>query len=130
VVDAGPPGAAADVANAAGDQGISAPTEQPPAGPLPSGDQVVDAPPQVDVLQVAARAPAKTPFLQREPAPEFPPDYPWFNSKPLTKNDLKGKFVLLDFWTYCCINCMHVLPTLRAIEDRRRADPRAWRDAS
>ena len=29
---------------------------------------------------------------------------------------LKGKFVLLDFWTYCCINCIHVLPELKKAE--------------
>jgi DNA-binding beta-propeller fold protein YncE len=40
----------------------------------------------------------------------------WLNSRPLTKQDLKGKFVLLDFWTYCCINCMHVLPELKKLE--------------
>src|SRR6185436_7557571 len=40
----------------------------------------------------------------------------WINSRPLTKNDLKGKFVLLDFWTYCCINCMHILPELKKLE--------------
>ncbi|MCA9269018.1 MAG: redoxin domain-containing protein, partial [Planctomycetales bacterium] len=30
--------------------------------------------------------------------------------------DLRGKFVVLDFWTYCCINCMHVLPELKKLE--------------
>ena len=30
--------------------------------------------------------------------------------------DLRGKFVLLDFWTYCCINCMHILPELKKLE--------------
>jgi thiol-disulfide isomerase/thioredoxin len=32
--------------------------------------------------------------------------------------DLRGKLVLLDFWTYCCINCQHVLPQLRKLEER------------
>ena len=32
-------------------------------------------------------------------APEFPPDLEWFNSRPLSLTDLRGKFVLLDFWT-------------------------------
>ncbi|MEK9630090.1 MAG: thioredoxin-like domain-containing protein [Nitrospinota bacterium] len=42
---------------------------------------------------------------------------PWFNSRtPLDLTDFKGKLVILDFWTYCCINCIHVLPTLKHIE--------------
>jgi thiol-disulfide isomerase/thioredoxin len=41
----------------------------------------------------------------------------WYNtSGPLDIEDLKGKFVLLDFWTYCCINCMHILPALKKLE--------------
>ncbi|PQO34055.1 hypothetical protein C5Y97_17345 [Blastopirellula marina] len=41
----------------------------------------------------------------------------WINTKgPLELKDLKGKFVLLDFWTYCCINCMHILPELKKLE--------------
>ncbi len=57
------------------------------------------------------------PFPVRLPAPEFPADATWANtSKPLQLKDLKGKFVLLDFWTYCCINCQHVLPTLHKLE--------------
>ena len=42
----------------------------------------------------------------------------WINcSRPLHYGqDLKGKLVLFDFFTYCCINCLHVLPTLREIE--------------
>ncbi len=56
------------------------------------------------------------PFERRAKAPEFPKDLQWMNSKPLTKADLKGKLVLLDFWTYCCINCMHILPELKKLE--------------
>jgi hypothetical protein len=33
-------------------------------------------------------------------APEFPPGLEWFNSRPLTLEDVRGKLVLLDFWTY------------------------------
>src|SRR5665647_1302199 len=44
-------------------------------------------------------------------APEFPAGLDWLNtSTPLRLKDLHGKFVLLDFWTYCCVNCMHILP--------------------
>jgi thiol-disulfide isomerase/thioredoxin len=50
-------------------------------------------------------------------APEFPAGLPWLNTdRPLTIAGLRGKVVLLDFWTYCCINCLHVLPELKALE--------------
>lgn len=42
----------------------------------------------------------------------------WINTggKEIKPEDLRGKFVLLDFWTYCCINCMHILPELKKLE--------------
>ena len=53
------------------------------------------------------------------PAPELAGGASWFNvSKPLTLADLKGKVVLLDFWTYCCINCMHIIPDLKKLETK------------
>ncbi len=46
----------------------------------------------------------------------------WLNvSGPVDLPQLRGKFVILDFWTYCCINCMHILPELKKLE---RAYPR------
>jgi thiol-disulfide isomerase/thioredoxin len=38
----------------------------------------------------------------------------WINSKPLTAKQLKGKFVLIDFWAYSCIKCIHAVPYVRA----------------
>lgn len=50
-------------------------------------------------------------------APEFPPGVEWLNTdKALKLSDLRGKVVLLDFWTYCCINCMHIIPDLKRLE--------------
>ncbi|MEE9258837.1 MAG: thioredoxin-like domain-containing protein [Nitrospinaceae bacterium] len=44
---------------------------------------------------------------------------PWFNVKaPLDLPQLKGKLVVLDFWTFCCINCIHLIPTLKRLEER------------
>lgn len=61
--------------------------------------------------------PLENPFARRVNIPEFPVGMQWLNtSKPLTKEDLKGKFVILDFWTYCCINCIHILPELKKLE--------------
>ncbi|CCQ90828.1 NHL repeat containing protein [Nitrospina gracilis 3/211] len=46
-------------------------------------------------------------------------DLPWFNAaRPLDLPELKGKVVILDFWTFCCINCIHVIPTLKRIEEK------------
>jgi DNA-binding beta-propeller fold protein YncE len=56
------------------------------------------------------------PFAQRLRAPELLGGE-WVNTaQPIRLADLRGRFVLLDFWTYCCINCMHVLPELKKIE--------------
>lgn len=75
---------------------------------------------------VAAQAPKanakaaqqENPFPQRVRVPDFSNDTTWLNSGPLTKADLKGKYVLFDFWTYCCINCMHILPELKKLEQQ------------
>ncbi|HFD87751.1 MAG TPA: redoxin domain-containing protein, partial [Gammaproteobacteria bacterium] len=53
------------------------------------------------------------------PAIEFSRDLPWLNvSRPLTLAELRGKVVILDFWTYGCINCMHVLKDLDRLEKK------------
>ena len=50
---------------------------------------------------------------------EFDPGLPWLNvSRPLTLKDLRGKAVILDFWTYGCINCVHVLEDLKRLEQK------------
>ena len=57
-------------------------------------------------------------------APELPADARWLNvGAPLSLRALRGHLVILDFWTYCCVNCMHVLPVLRAIEQRHVHEP-------
>src|ERR1041384_3174616 len=50
-------------------------------------------------------------------APEITGGRGWLNTdKPLTLAALKGKIVLLDFWTYGCINCIHIIPDLKKLE--------------
>ncbi|HEU0311474.1 MAG TPA: cytochrome c biogenesis protein DipZ [Sphingomicrobium sp.] len=44
----------------------------------------------------------------------------WLNSPPLTREQLKGKVVLIDFWTYSCINCIRTVPYVRAWAERYR----------
>ena len=48
--------------------------------------------------------------VQPTPAPEFQGLTNWINSPPLTMSQLRGKVVLVDFWTYSCINCIRSLP--------------------
>ncbi len=48
------------------------------------------------------------------PAPEISTPAEWFNSAPLTSKDIKGKVVLVDFWTYSCINCLRTLPYIKS----------------
>ena len=88
-----------------------------------------------------------------ETVPEFPAGAQWFNAPPLklarylaplgrdaaatggvsrvaaqpscvtARRELAGKVLILDFWTYCCINCMHVLPELAALEAKYAGRP-------
>ena len=46
--------------------------------------------------------------------PELDGAVAWLNSPPLTKEGLRGKVVLIDFWTYSCINCLRAIPYVRA----------------
>ncbi|RRD46415.1 cytochrome c biogenesis protein DipZ [Tessaracoccus sp. OH4464_COT-324] len=66
---------------------------------LPSGDE-----------------PARSAALGK--APEFEGITEWINSSPLTMSQLRGKPVLIDFWTYSCINCIRTQPYLNAWYDR------------
>ncbi|KAM6951364.1 NHL repeat-containing protein 2 [Aplochiton taeniatus] len=52
--------------------------------------------------------------------PDFEKDLEWLNTEgPLSlNNELGGKVVVLDFFTYCCINCMHILPDLHHLENK------------
>ena len=52
------------------------------------------------------------------PAPDFPGGLDWLNvDRPLSiSRDLRGKIILLDFWTLGCINCIHIIPDLKRLE--------------
>ena len=56
------------------------------------------------------------------PAPEFDGIDLWLNSEPLRMETLRGKVVLIDFWTYSCINCLRTLPHVRAWDEAYRDD--------
>jgi cytochrome c biogenesis protein CcdA/thiol-disulfide isomerase/thioredoxin len=56
------------------------------------------------------------------PAPDFAGIDQWLNSSPLTLQQLRGKVVLVDFWTYSCINCLRTLPHVEAWDRLYRKD--------
>ena len=65
----------------------------------------------------ADRASAAGGYPELGPAPDFAGSGPWLNrpgGRPLTLAGLRGRVVLVDFWTYTCINCLRTLPHLRA----------------
>lgn len=62
------------------------------------------------------------PRRARVRAPELIGKGGWLNTgdKQYTLADLRGRIVVLDFWTFCCINCLHVLDELRDLEEKHR----------
>ena len=69
----------------------------------------------VAVLAIAQFGPSallseETTRQDSRPAPEFSGISAWLNSPPLTVESLRGKVVLVQFWTYSCINCLRTLP--------------------
>ena len=90
-----------------------------PAGDEVEATDITEVPSAAGTTPVALnnlQAQSKNPFTRRLDVPDFPKGMSWINSRPLSKRDLKGKFVILDFWTYCCINCIHILPELKKLE--------------
>ena len=67
---------------------------------------------------------AKQPFVSALPvqgvAPSLDGAVGWLNSPPLTNEQLRGKVVLVDFWTYSCINCIRTLPYVNAWAEKYR----------
>jgi cytochrome c biogenesis protein CcdA/thiol-disulfide isomerase/thioredoxin len=61
------------------------------------------------VLPVST-AGSQTVLTDEGPMPDLTGAVAWLNSAPLTSNSLRGKVVLIDFWTYSCINCLRALP--------------------
>ena len=108
-----------------------------PVQPAPTSMPTVAAPTATpEPTRPAAATPAPTPVIPAqagtavEPcegtrggevgncAPEFEGTQAWINSDPLTMQGLRGKVVLIDFWTYSCINCIRTLPFLQTWHER------------
>jgi cytochrome c biogenesis protein CcdA/thiol-disulfide isomerase/thioredoxin len=81
------------------------------------GDELAAAPgggAAVASTGAAAASVAAAPVLDREaPLPSLAGATAWLNSPPLTRASLRGKVVLVDFWTYSCINCLRTLPYVK-----------------
>lgn len=59
---------------------------------------------------------------QRVEAPDFTGIDGWLNTSPLTLADLRGKVVLIDFWTFSCVNCVRTIPHLKVLYDDYKHD--------
>jgi thiol-disulfide isomerase/thioredoxin len=84
-----------------------APTAASPA----VADDVAGVPQETMLAETSTTNPATGDQANR--AKDFVDVTQWLNSPPLTLEELKGKVVLIDFWTYTCINCLRTLPYLR-----------------
>ena len=86
-----------------------------PGGPMADATAATTAP----TTTATATDPARPPGDRI--APELVGLGPWFNSPPLTLSALRGKVVLVDFWTHGCSNCINTLPHVQAWHARYRA---------
>jgi methionine-S-sulfoxide reductase len=88
-----------------------------PAAPSGGGAMMMNAKPEagseVGGAMMSAAAGNGAPVVEGD-MPELKGATTWFNSKPLTKAALHGKVVVVDFWTYSCINCLRALPYINA----------------
>jgi cytochrome c biogenesis protein CcdA/thiol-disulfide isomerase/thioredoxin len=91
------------------------------ASPQPQGnpqDKPQDKPGSMMMMSATAKGAAAGP----QTLPDLTGAGPWLNSPPLTPDQLKGKVVLIDFWTYSCINCLRSIPYVRAWADKYKAN--------
>jgi cytochrome c biogenesis protein CcdA/thiol-disulfide isomerase/thioredoxin len=100
----------------------SVPAELTPAQPVPSnvmsgGDAMMTASPAM-MMQAKPVKEKALPVLGD--APELSGAVEWLNSPPLTLQALRGRVVLVDFWTYSCINCLRTLPYIKAWAEKYR----------
>jgi len=96
---------------------------RPAEAPAVAADLVPQAPadpaPQAPAAAERAEAAAENNQAEAIKAPELEGGVAWLNTdKPIKIKDLKGKIVILDFWTLCCINCIHVMPDLAKLEKK------------
>lgn len=107
------------------------PTEAPePTAEPTTAPQATATPAATEPTETPEPEPTATPVAPQEPcegerggevgncAPEFEGTQEWVNSGPFTMESQLGKVVLIDFWTYSCINCIRTLPFLQTWHER------------
>jgi len=89
----------------------------------PASDATVDSalPPGSNMMIRVANSGAPAALPVEGQIPPLSGAVQWLNSPPLTADGLRGKVVLLDIWTYSCINCLRTLPYVKAWADKYRA---------
>jgi cytochrome c biogenesis protein CcdA/thiol-disulfide isomerase/thioredoxin len=91
-----------------------------PAAALPAMDSAAAQEAPVMTAMAAQAAPA--PLGIEGTMPSLEGAVAWLNSPPLTREKLKGKVVLIDFWTYSCINCLRAIPYVEAWSEKYKDD--------
>ena len=86
--------------------------------PNVSGAMMAQVPASGSAMKAADKAPGALPIEGN--LPPLDGAVQWLNSPPLTAQALKGKVVLVDFWTYSCINCLRSLPYVKAWAEKYR----------
>ena len=100
-------------------------TASRPPTPSPAGSTTCAAPRASRSRPPARQGVAGARLPRLGAAPDFTGNQRWFNTpggQPLSLRSLRGKVVLVDFWTYTCINCLRTLPYLEAWDARYRSD--------
>ena len=122
--DAGDPAADADEPTVETDEPTTA-TDEPEVETEDSTVAADEPTVEADESTAAADEPIPTPVLPEpdrtgdEPlAPELRDTGAWINSEPFTLDSRRGEVVLIDFWTFSCINCIRTLPYLRSWHDK------------
>jgi thiol-disulfide isomerase/thioredoxin len=102
------------------DAGADDVTSTEAAAPIAEEGGVTDA----AAVEAGVDACEPLPETEATMAPELDGGLAWLNvDDPLRLEDLRGYVVMLDFWTYGCINCLHQMPVLREIEDALEDEP-------
>ncbi len=99
----------------------SSPVAQAPAPPAPTAEPPTPRPPDPTPIPEPPPAPEPTSVaFDYIPAPELDKTGGWINSEPFTLagQQAEGKVVLIDFWTYTCINCIRTLPYVKQWHDK------------
>jgi len=110
---------AAFAQESATDDSRSVPTTTEEPTETPNAPENQEGAGETPVPAKPTEEPAPNPFPNRSKAPSLDGGTAWLNtSGEITLKDLRGKVVLVDFWTYCCINCLHVLPDLKYLEKK------------